>query len=194
MYYRYLFFDTETTGTDHEWDNIVQLAAIMTDDIGNQLHTINCIIKPDGFTIPKEATTIHGISQAKAMKEGIPITEALQKFLDMALDVNCAVAHNYFFDFSFLMEELIRKDMDKQSDLISKLPFHCTMRSTTEFCKLSYNAKHKTYKWPKLKELYYELFKSTFDGAHNALVDVEATIKCFFELKQKHGFYQPNIY
>ncbi len=40
------------------------------------------------------------------------------------------------------------------------------------------------YKWPKLEELHNFLFKEGFDGAHDALNDVMATSKCYFEMNK----------
>ena len=64
----YLFFDTETTGlpkrwnapvTDLEnWPRLVQLAWIMYDDRGNMLESRDVIVKPEGFTIPPEASRV----------------------------------------------------------------------------------------------------------------------------------------
>ena len=36
-----------------------------------------------------------------------------------------------------------------------------------------------------LNELYYKLFHSNFENAHNAFSDILATIKCFKELRKK---------
>ena len=189
MSYQYLFFDVETTGIDAEWDHIVQLAAILTDDTGKELSSINHIIKPDGFVIPRSSTAIHGISQAKAMKEGISISTALAEFVQLLTRADVLVAHNYSFDVSFVSSELEKNDMGTESLAMNLKPYICTMLTTTKFVGLNYNPKYKSYKWPKLMELYYKLFESVFDGAHDALVDVKATAKCFFELKAKHGFY-----
>jgi len=38
------------------------------------------------------------------------------------------------------------------------------------------------YKWPKLQELHNHLFGESFEEAHNAMADIEATKKCFIEL------------
>jgi DNA polymerase-3 subunit epsilon len=56
------------------------------------------------------------------------------------------------------------------------------MDSTTNFCTLPgpYG-----YKWPKLEELHYKLFNTTFTGAHNAAMDIEMTAKCFWELRRR---------
>jgi DNA polymerase III subunit epsilon len=57
----------------------------------------------------------------------------------------------------------------------------CTMQQTTNFCAI--NGPYG-YKWPTLSELYYKLFKTSFEEAHNAAVDINATAKCFWELKR----------
>lgn len=56
------------------------------------------------------------------------------------------------------------------------------MESTTNFCAI--NGAYG-YKWPKLSELHYKLFRTNFDEAHNAAVDITATAKCFWELKKR---------
>ncbi|MBC7525895.1 MAG: 3'-5' exonuclease, partial [Flavobacterium sp.] len=52
---------------------------------------------------------------------------------------------------------------------------------TTNFCAIPgpYG-----YKWPKLSELHYKLFQTGFEEAHNAAADIQATAKCFWELKR----------
>ncbi len=38
--------------------------------------------------------------------------------------------------------------------------------------------------WPKLSELHIELFGEDFEEAHNASVDINATEKCFWEMRR----------
>ena len=62
----YLFFDTETTGlprnwkapvTDlNNWPRLVQLAYLLYDNKGNKISGGDFIIKPNGFTIPTDAS------------------------------------------------------------------------------------------------------------------------------------------
>ena len=76
----YLFFDTETTGlpknwkapvTDlNNWPRMVQIGWILCDSEGNRMATSDFIIKPENFTIPYDASKIHGISTEKAIREG----------------------------------------------------------------------------------------------------------------------------
>ena len=55
------------------------------------------------------------------------------------------------------------------------------MESTINFCAIKGPYGNK---WPKLSELYYKLFRTDFKEAHNAIVDISATAKCFWELKR----------
>jgi hypothetical protein len=55
------------------------------------------------------------------------------------------------------------------------------MKSSIDFCKLP-PLRFGEYKWPKLEELYTKLFGTTISGAHDAMADIEATKKCYFEL------------
>jgi DNA polymerase-3 subunit alpha len=60
----------------------------------------------------------------------------------------------------------------------------CTMKQTVDFCALAWNGNR--FKYPKLSELYKKLFWQYFIWAHDAIVDVEATLQSFMELyKQK---------
>jgi hypothetical protein len=55
------------------------------------------------------------------------------------------------------------------------------MKSTAEYCQIPGNY---GYKWPKLSELHYALFGKGFVEAHNAAADINATVKCFWRLKE----------
>ena len=56
------------------------------------------------------------------------------------------------------------------------------MKLSTDYCKLPGK---KGFKSPRLAELHQVLFGSGFDNAHNALADVEATARCFWDLKNR---------
>ena len=88
------------------------------------------------------------------------------------------VAHNISFDEKIIEAEFLRKRV--QSDFSQKRKL-CTMKSSTNYCKISgaYG-----YKWPKLSELHIKLFGVDFEGAHNALADIHATKKCFWEMRK----------
>ena len=191
---KYLFFDTETTGLpprDLEdssydqidvWPRLVQIGWIVTDENGNTIKRRGEIIRPEGFIIPKGASDVHGITTEKAMQIGVPIGKVLREIYDDMLHVKLLVAHNFGFDHKILGAEFYRKNID--TNIIDDKEHICTMLSTTNYCELL-PIRFGEYKWPKLEELHHKLFGCTFSDAHDALADVEATKKCFFELKKK---------
>lgn len=185
----FLFFDTETTGLPRSWQapledlnnwpRLVQLAWLLVDDAGKEFDGKNRIIKPENFIIPKESEAVHGISTARAKKEGIKLDEALMEFANAIERSKTLVAHNISFDEKIMGAEFLRKEIEHQ---LFNRPKICTMHKSTNFCKIRNGY---GYKWPKLIELHEKLFDSDFDGAHDALADVKACARCFFELKER---------
>lgn len=186
----YLFFDTETTGlpkdykapaTDTDnWPRLVQIAWILTDDERNVLETKEFIIKPEGFIIEEGASNVHGISTEKAIEVGVKLTDVLTEFNKVVDSAEYIIAHNINFDEKIVGAELIRNRVNSNFGRKEKL---CTMQSSTNYCKLP--GFYGKYKWPKLSELHIKLFDKDFEGAHDALADIQATERCFWELRTK---------
>lgn len=184
----FLFFDTETTGLPKNWNapvnnlsnwpRMVQVAWILSDDNGNCVEKESFIIKPENYSIPLEASKIHRISTEKAISEGKDLQEVLVKFNTLLKQTNAVVAHNISFDEKIIGAELIRKKIKNNFESIPKL---CTMKASTNYCKIP---GYYGYKWPKLSELHIKLFGSDFEEAHDALVDIEATERCFWEMRK----------
>jgi DNA polymerase III subunit epsilon len=132
----------------------------------------------DGFIIPNEASRIHGITTERAYNEGKDLLTVLQLFQYLNEQADFLVAHNMSFDEKIVGAEFLRNKV--ANSLASKRKI-CTMHGTTNFCKLDgpYG-----YKWPKLSELHYKLFRPGFEEAHNAAIDINATAKCFWELRK----------
>ena len=150
----------------------------MTDEYGNSI-TSGCeIVKPDGFVIPVDAARVHGITTEKATREGKPLREVIYSFLKDARGSKTIVGHNISFDQHIVGAELFRLGI---TDSISEVESICTMKVGTDFCKIpGYNG----YNWPKLQELYRKLFGTSFEDAHDAMADIKATKRCFFEMKR----------
>jgi len=185
----YLFFDTETTGLPlnwkapvtelANWPRLVQIAWLLYDNSGHLLAGADYIIKPKDFTIPLNASDIHGITQERACREGIPLANVLAEFARSLNESETVIAHNIKFDEAIVGAEFLRLNMPNPFPSKEKI---CTMLKSTNLCRLEgpYG-----YKWPKLSELHYFLFRCDFPEAHNAAVDITATAKCFWELKQR---------
>ena len=185
----YLFFDTETTGTPldykapssdiRNWPRLVQLGWILMTEDGEKVSKGSYIIKPDGFTIPVEATKIHKITTKMALELGNNLSYVIDKFLQDFNKAKYIVGHNIDFDKKIIGAELIR--LSKPDIMNSKQAF-CTMKSSTDFCKIP---GYYGYKFPKLQELYHKLFGRDYEDAHDAASDIEATQQCFWELRRR---------
>lgn len=184
----YLFFDTETTGVPKDynapasntnnWPRLVQLGWILTDEEGNELSRGNEIVKPEGFVIPPDVVNIHGITTKIAQQNGKPLRTVIELFLRDSKQAKYLVGHNVSFDQKIVGAELYRLGI---TDVISTKKSICTMKEGTSICKIP---GHNGYKYPKLQELYIKLFGHSFEKAHDAMRDIAATKKCFFEMKR----------
>lgn len=187
---KYLFFDTETNGLPtnfkaspkevENWPRVIQLAFIVTDGGMNELFSYCELIKPEGWTIPDaKFWQDNGYTTETNEKEGVPINSALDEFSEKLKECKYLVAHNINFDHPIVSAEMIRKKM-KVEFPNGKPEKICTMHSSTDYCQIPGRF---GFKWPKLEELHTNLFGHSFDGAHDALEDVRATVRCFKELK-----------
>lgn len=186
----YLFFDTETTGLPdnnrahytniENWPRIVQISWIIADSEGNVKKESDFIVKVD-CEIPADASEIHGITNEIAAAKGVPISDVLTLFLADLEGVEKLISHNVDFDLPVLKSELYRNNFKHDFDL----PTFCTMKSATDFCQIPGN---RGYKWPRLDELYSICFDKELHNAHNALVDVRATLEVFYHLKREQIF------
>jgi DNA polymerase-3 subunit epsilon len=185
----YLFFDTETTGLPRDWKapvtdlnnlpSLVQLAYLQFDNNGNKISEGDFIIKPNGYIIPKESSNIHGITHEKGMNEGVDLHNVLIDFHALINNSQTLVAYNMSFDEKIVGSEFLKNGFH---NTIPSKPKICTMEKTTYFCNIP--GFYGKPKWPKPSELHYKLFGFEFEEAHNAMIDINVTAKCFWELKR----------
>lgn len=187
----YLFFDTETNGLPINWgahvhdlDNwprMLQIAWVLCKDDGTVIKQKQMMIKPEGFELNFEAARVHGFTKEKLNAEGEELDRVLIEFVSDIQEAEVIIGHNVQFDKSIVGAELIRRGMEGGYEILKEMKRVCTMNSSTKFCMIE--GANGRYKWPKLQELHHKLFNAYFEDAHNAMADVQATMKCFFELK-----------
>ncbi|TGE20885.1 AAA family ATPase [Hymenobacter metallicola] len=191
----YLVFDTETTGlpasfsaplTDSSnWPRLVELAWGIYDENGQERGTGQLLVRPEGFAIPAESVSIHGITTEQATAQGVELSEALDQLVLAAGECRYVAAHNLEYDLAIVGAELHRLGRpafgaDKQ--------LVCTMRMGTNL------ETGKRSKPPKLHELHTALFGEEMQGAHRAGADVAACARCLFALLQRGVSLQaPNL-
>ena len=184
-----LVFDTETTGTIDKgatfkplsgFPNLVQIAWNIYTNEGKLISSQSYIIKPIGFTNPKTASDIHGITTEDAIKDGVDSKRIMQLFNKDVNKATVLVAHNFRFDSKIVMAESIRVGdycpiFDKKKEVFDTM---------VKYKNLSKNKfKNGAKKFPKLRDLYYTIFNKYFENEHNALADVEACADIYFKLK-----------
>ena len=184
----YIVFDTETTGLPKNysasaedsanWPHITQLSYAVFNEFGEPIKFVNHLIKPKGWTVPKEKFFIdNNMSTERCEAEGIDIEIALEEFITDRMNAKYSIGHNISFDSKIIRAEMFRNN--RREEFTS--PKICTMMKSTNYCAILTDKSNK-FKWPKLQELHKKLFGAEFEGAHDAFDDVQATAKCFFEL------------
>ena len=189
-----LFFDTETTGfpdralpREHpSQPHLVQIAAALTEDDGTERASLSVIVKPDGYEIPAQSTTVHGITTEVASRCGVPLSAAMWAFICMRAQASMIVAHNAKFDMEVIQIAMTR--LPKRDYQGGAAETFCTMERATPIVNLPPTAKMlaanmRKPKPPKLEEAYLHFFGELPAGAHDAFADMRACQRIFWHLK-----------
>ncbi|MCX5516188.1 3'-5' exonuclease [Kaistia algarum] len=190
----FLSFDVETSGlplfkepSEHpDQPHIVQIGARLIDiETRVPVHTLDTIIKPDGWTIPDEVAAIHGITTERALAEGIPEHEALAAFDDMWRQAEFRLAYNASFDDRILRIAYMRHVGHDRADEWKDGAVKCSARMATPIVNMAPTdrmmaAGRYTAKMPKLAEAYRFFFGNDLENAHSALADVDASTAIYF--------------
>ena len=190
-----LIFDVETTGLLRSGEAepyITQLCLIVYDiETGQTLFEFNQYINiPQEIEIRPLITELTGVTREKC-DQGVSIAHAIEVFHRECQVCDIIVAHNVRFDRAMMLLE-INRNKDKFdcdiSNLFDHKILHCTMMVGIDVCNLWTQGKKKQYKkFPKLSELHETLFGSLPVGRlHDALVDTQACLKCYIELRDKN--------
>jgi DNA polymerase-3 subunit epsilon len=182
-YDTFLIFDTETGGfpnkklalTDPAQPPTVQIGAILCNR-ERVLGELNMILAVGNRSINPHAAKVHGMDADFCNRYGVPPGEALLSFITLADKADVLVCHKFAFDVQML-EMLYATYTPTALEEFKAKPNYCTMLGTTDYCALP--NKWGKNKWPKLEELHTKLFGQSFDGAHDAMADVRATVRCF---------------
>jgi DNA polymerase-3 subunit epsilon len=187
-----LFFDTETTGfynerlaVDHpSQPHIVQLAAQLCEADGSPAASFSLIVNP-GVDIPARAASVHGITNERAARMGVPAQIALSAFEHLYQHAETVVAHNISFDRGIIETASARHGGALKT--LQKSLF-CTMKAATPIINMPPTDRMRAAgftgpKSPKLEECIRHFFGEEMDGAHDAMVDVAACRRVFLHLK-----------
>ena len=180
----YLFYDLETTGLNKAFDQVLQFAAIRTDMTFNEIERHNIMVKlrPDVIPSP-EAMVTHRISIAQSM-QGLCEFEAIAQIHHLinkpgtiSIGYNTSSFDDEFLRFGFHRNLLPPythqyKDGCRRSDLLPMTIMYYLYK------------KEVLDNWPEIDgkptmrlEKLSEANQLATGQAHNAMVDVEATVE-----------------
>lgn len=182
---RIIFFDTETSGLDHESCRITELAAVCLESNGFVSETDDYIVLPENIAMSEGSVKITGITREFLNENGISETEAFSNFakhFDGKKGRTLFAAHNAQFDMMFLIDlcERCEKSLPENFGVIDTL---------TVF------RDRKDYSHKLSDALRYYHIKGE-ENSHRAVDDVNALKEVFFALaKQKDDLnYYVNLF
>lgn len=167
-----LFLDTETTGLPKSrnaspevvdlWPRLVSVAWAC----GKREAAAEYIVRPDGFTVPLQASNVHGITTQKAEAEGLPLAEVFGILEDILGRCTVVACYNVAFDKNVLLSEAHRMGHARLIKKLEDVKWYCVMdRVQRHF---------GNKKYIKLEAAHSQLCGMTADY-HNASEDVLAT-------------------
>ena len=172
---KYLVIDTETSGlfdfskpADADGQpRMASLTMIYLDADLAPIVEVTHFIRPEGWEMSEEVSAINGLTNDVLHERGIPVRTALEEYV-LAVDKGLIiVAFNAQFDTKVLRGELRRAGID---DRFEKTPNICTMRASTDICRLPGK---RGYKFPKLAEACTH-FNIKQEAQHTSLDDARA--------------------
>lgn len=199
------FFDTETTGLVspnkpdlHVGQPMpVQLGFKLDSQAMREMSAANILIQTNTcetfgpWHVNPKAAEVTGIDNAIADSFGVHLISAMEIFLDTIELADVVVAHNIAFD-KVVMRRAMKVYCDETQqeyrDPFEGKTMICTMFGAQNIVK-ALPKRNGQWKWPKLEECMKHFFNESIVGAHDALVDVQATAKVFYHLHKIGAFH-----
>ena len=157
-----VFFDVETTGLNVIRDRIVQLGMVKLFKDDRPREEWQSLINP-GIPISEESIAVHGIKPGDLANKPT-FQQVAQKIWDFIGDADLGGYNSNRFDIPMLMEEFARVGME----------FEIEKRRLIDVQRIFYKMEPRT-----LSAAYRLYCGKEMENAHDALVDVKATIEVF---------------
>lgn len=193
-------FDTETTGLDVQKEHIIQLSLVKVEVEAcphplpegkgewewKVLDTRDWYILPEGqFTIPAEAEAVHHISKAFLLENGVSLRSVYDELVAFTDGCDMLSYNGNGYDAPLLHYNLKRLGLDFDFDgrtwydALTLERIHTEGKTDPETGERLHN---------NLTAAYTRYYGHPFEGAHNSLDDVIATIEVFKAQVQEHGW------
>lgn len=190
-----LIYDCETSGLplfsepseDPRQPHVVQLGACLVDlESKRVVSQLDVVVKPDGWTIPKDVAAIHGITTEFAGDVGISEKSAIEMLLEFWASHRLRIGHNEQFDARIIRIACMRH-VPSMSDSWKAGKAHCTQLLSTPILKLPPTermraANRSHYKSANLREAYKHFTGRELENAHSAMADVRGCMEVYFSI------------
>ena len=171
-------FDTETTGLDVQKEHIIQLSLVKFDtDTWEQVDTRDWYILPEGdFFIPAEAEAVHHISKAFLQEHGVSLRSIYDELIAFTNGCDMLSFNGNGYDAPILYYNL--KRIGKTFDFEGRTWYDAMLIERQKVEGLIDPATGDRLHC-NLTATYTRYYGHPFEGAHNSLDDVLATIEVF---------------
>ena len=178
----YLFYDIETTGLNFSFDQVLQFAAIRTDEKFNEIKRYEFRIKLRPDVLPSPYALITHLISIKEMQKGqseLDVTQAIHQLLNEPGTVSLGY-NTLGFDDEFLRFSFYRNLLPPYTHQYAN---YCSRMDIFPFMPFYFLFSKNTLNWPYVDDkLSLKLDKLIVENAlaqgqaHDAMVDVEATL------------------
>jgi DNA polymerase-3 subunit epsilon len=185
------FFDLASTGFPAWQDpsdaphqpHLVQIGAMLVDPAtGNVVQSMDVVIKPDGWEIPEQASSVHGITTEMALELGIPEKEAIEQFLAMRSNYP-RVSFGKSFDHRLIRIATKRYcSQDQIDEWGEKDDYSCAIALAKPFVQVP-NASGKGIKNPNLRQALEHFTGKTLEVGCSAMDEALACKDIYFAAK-----------
>ena len=186
-------FDTETTGLDVQKEHIIQLSLVKVEVTGEGLPVTDWkivdqrdwYILPEGdFTIPAEAEAVHHISKAFLLEHGVSLRSVYDDFIAFTQGCDMLSYNGNGYDAPLLHYNLKRLGLD--FDFEGRTWYDALLLERIHTAGMVDENGEKLHN--NLTSAYTRYYGHPFEGAHNSLDDVMATIEVFKAQVVAHGW------
>lgn len=170
-------FDTETTGLDVQKEHIIQLSLVKFETSDwSVIDQRDWYILPEGdFTIPAEAEAVHHISKPFLLEHGVSLKSIYDDLVAFTKGCDFLSYNGNGYDAPILHYNLARLGLDFQFE--GRTWYDALLLERIHTAGMVDENGEKLHN--NLTSAYTRYYGHPFEGAHNSLDDVMATIEVF---------------
>lgn len=179
-------FDTETTGLDVQKEHIIQLSLVKIDTSDwHVIDTRDWYILPEGeFTIPAEAEAVHHISKPFLLENGVSLRSVYDDLIAFTDGCDFLSYNGNGYDAPILHYNLARLGLSFTFE--GRTWYDALILERIHTAGMVDENGEKVHN--NLTAAYTRYYGHPFEGAHNSLDDVMATIEVFKAQVAAHGW------